>query len=258
MSKQPASEADPRAMGVTIRALVLLMVLAAVGVPLGLLPITSAAVASSIQGGGGEAEESGGALVFPLSRPTDTPTPVPLTPTPHVPRVGIIAGHWGHDSGAVCPDGLQEVDVNLNIARQTVAILQRFGWQVDLLQEFDERLHGYRADALLSIHADSCTYRGKTGFKVARAEGSSIPTDEDRFVSCLSRYYQARTGLPFDRDTITYDMTRYHAFYEINHETPAVILEAGFMLDDRELLTDRSDLVAQGIAEGLYCFIIGE
>jgi len=26
-------------------------------------------------------------------------------------RVGIVAGHWQYDSGAVCPDGLREVDI---------------------------------------------------------------------------------------------------------------------------------------------------
>ena len=59
----------------------------------------------------------------------------------------------------------------------------------------------------------------------------------------------------FDADTITYDMTRYHAYYEIDKNTPAAIIEIGFMLDDREILTQRPDVVAQGIADGLRCFI---
>jgi hypothetical protein len=36
------------------------------------------------------------------------------------------------------------------------------------------------------------------------------------------------------------------------------IIEAGFMLDDRELLVERPEIVAEGIAEGLICFVEGE
>jgi N-acetylmuramoyl-L-alanine amidase len=53
-------------------------------------------------------------------------------------------------------------------------------------------------------------------------------------------------------------MTRYHAYYEIDPNTPAAIIEAGFMLEDRELLTEQSDRVARGIVNGLICFIEGE
>jgi N-acetylmuramoyl-L-alanine amidase len=93
---------------------------------------------------------------------------------------------------------------------------------------------------------------------MARAESSYIPTDEDRLVDCVSNKYQEATGLAFDPYTITYDMTRYHAYYEIDANTPAAIIEAGFMLEDRELLTERPEVVARGIADGLVCFINGE
>ncbi|MFP4396429.1 MAG: N-acetylmuramoyl-L-alanine amidase, partial [Anaerolineales bacterium] len=179
------------------------------------------------------------------------------TAAPEVPHVGIIAGHAGSDSGAICPDGLQEVDVNMNIARRVVALLDQHGWQVDLLEEFDIRLHGYQADALLSIHADSCNVPGKSGFKVARVESSYAPGPESDMVDRISEAYQARTGLEFDPHTITYDMTRYHAFYEIDPSTPAVIIEVGFLLDDREILTERPEVVARGIADGLIYFIEG-
>jgi len=53
-------------------------------------------------------------------------------------------------------------------------------------------------------------------------------------------------------------MTQYHAFYEINPDTPAAIIETGFMLDDRDLLVGQPELVAQGIVDGLVCFLNGE
>jgi N-acetylmuramoyl-L-alanine amidase len=258
MTGQAIESADPRAVGITMRALVLFVFLAALAVPTGIFPIASAAFVASGEAGEDTEAPASRPVIFPLGGPTATATPPLLTPTPDVPHVGIIAGHSGSDPGAVCPDGLEEVQVNRTIANHVVSILQQYGWQVDLLEEFDVRLNGYQADALLSIHADSCTFPGKSGFKMARAESSYIPTDEDRLVSCVSRHYQTRTGLRFDRDTITYDMTRYHAYYEIDQSTPAAIIEVGFLLDDREILTEQPELIAQGIAEGLHCFIVGE
>ena len=247
------TDADPWAVGWTIRTLVLVAFIAAFTVPTGLLPIV--AVATEV---GGEVVQSEGPIVISLSTPVPTDTPPPqFTPTPTVPRVGIIAGHAGSDSGAICDDGLQEVDINIDIARRVVERLSAFGWVVDRFEEFDLRLHGYQANALLSIHADSCNVPGRSGFKVARAEASHIPGSEDRFVDCMSLHYAQQTGLPFDAHTITYDMRRYHAFYEIDPNTPAAIIETGFMLEDRELLTERPDVVAQGIVNGLVCFIEG-
>ena len=76
-------------------------------------------------------------------------------------RIGIVSGHAGNDPGAVCVDGngqvtLTEADVNLEIAAIVQQKLIEAGYQVDLLREFDSRLNGYRALAIVSIHNDSC------------------------------------------------------------------------------------------------------
>jgi len=255
-ARSSSPQSDPWAVGWMIRVLVLLALCAAFGVPMGVIPIV--AVESAVTA---PDPEHGGLVVIPLtaSTPTATVAPEPsFIATPHTPRVGIIAGHSGSDSGALCPDGLQEVDINRDIARRVVALLMQRGWDSDLLDEFDVRLNGYQADALLAIHADSCNVPGKSGFKIARAESGFHTPSADVLVDCVIRHYSARTGLAFDPYTITYDMTRYHAYYEIDRNTPAAIIEVGFMLDDRELLTQRSDVVAAGIMDGLVCFIEGE
>lgn len=169
------------------------------------------------------------------------------------PRIGIVAGHWGSDAGAVCGDGLQEVDVNLRIAREVQARLEAAGYQVDLLQEFDPRLQGYQASAFVSIHADSCV--GLSGFKVARLAGSDVPAEADRLVQCLQREYAEATGLVYHFNTITYDMTDYHAFREIHPLTPGAIVEVGFLGGDRDLLTRYPARVAEGIVEGVLCYM---
>jgi N-acetylmuramoyl-L-alanine amidase len=184
------------------------------------------------------------------------------TPTPAVPRIGVVAGHWGHDDGASCPDGLTEVEVNLDVAEFVVQSLRGLGYRVDLLKEYDPRLEGYLADALVSVHADSCQHFPNatpppTGFKVASVVDSFVPEEEQRLVDCLSEAYAERTGLPFHENSITGHMTGYHTFYAIDGRTPGAIIETGFLWLDRGLLTSHPDLVAQGIVDGIICFVEG-
>jgi N-acetylmuramoyl-L-alanine amidase len=175
-------------------------------------------------------------------------------------RIGIVAGHWKNDSGAVCPDGLTEQSVNLKIATLVQQKLTAEGYTVDLLAEFDERLTQYKAIALVSIHNDSCDYINDqaTGFKVAAAMHSAYPDKASRLTACLIDRYHARTGLAFHANSITNDMTNYHAFDEINTDTTAAIIETGFLNLDRKILTENTDLVAQGVVDGINCFIRNE
>ncbi len=203
------------------------------------------------------------------ARRVQTPTPTP-TLMPLVPRIGILAGHWWLDEngkqsldvGGVCDEGkpnqLTELEINLEVAQRVFYELHGAGYQADLLQEWDERLNGYQADMLLSIHSDACLYPEASGFKVAHVTDSHVPEIEDRLVDCIVSAYGARTGLTFHEGSITPDMTQYHTFYEIDPNTPGAIIEVGFMLADRELLTQRPDLVAQGIIDGILCFLEGE
>jgi N-acetylmuramoyl-L-alanine amidase len=171
------------------------------------------------------------------------------------PLVGIVSGHRGYDPGAVCPDGLTEAAVNYGIALEVIDLLNRQGIRADLLDEFDDRLTEYEADALVSIHADSCTIAGATGFKVARVTDSAIPEAEDQLVACLNENYAVYTGLPQHPASITDNMTDYHAFREIARHTPGAIIETGFLLDDRYLLEYKPKILARGIAAGIICFL---
>jgi len=190
------------------------------------------------------------------AKPTATEiAPSPTATKPPSKKIGIVAGHWGYDSGAVCPDGLTEVEINLAIARLVKALLESQGCEVDLLEEFDAALDGYLADALISIHADSCNIPEASGFKVARVLHSAVPQEEDQLVKCLRDEYQKATGLSFHKHSITYHMREYHAFYEIASQTPAAIIETGFMAADRQVLLGQQDKVAQGIANGIVCFL---
>lgn len=178
------------------------------------------------------------------------------TPIPHMRRIGIVSGHRGYDSGTVCADGLTEAEVNFDHAVRVAGLLRAHGFEVDVLDEFDPRLDGYRALALISIHADSCAFINDraTGFKVAGKAHADLNEEDKRLVACLTEHYARATGLRFHSNSITHDMRQYHAFRKIDPATPAAIIETGFLYLDRVLLTHRADRVAQGIVEGVLCF----
>jgi N-acetylmuramoyl-L-alanine amidase len=180
-------------------------------------------------------------------------------------RIGIVSGHRGNDSGAVCVDSngkvtLTEADVNFKIASLAQKKLVERGFQVDLLNEFDTRLNGYRAVAIVSIHNDSCQYINDqaTGFKVAAALNTRDANRANRLLACLIDRYKTATGLQFHPGSITPDMTGYHAFSEIDPNTVAAIIETGFLNLDQEILTEHTDQVADGVVNGILCYVNNE
>jgi N-acetylmuramoyl-L-alanine amidase len=192
-----------------------------------------------------------------------TPLPESITPTPRPkPIIGIVVGHWddNNDPGAVCPDGLTEFEVNQSIATLVRSKLLENDIDVDLLKEFDYRLNGYSAIALVSIHADSCEYINDqaTGFKITAALSSLYPEKAERLTACIRDRYFNATGLKFHSGSVTPDMSSYHAFDEISQETTAAIIETGFLNLDRQILTTQEDIVAKGIADGILCYVRNE
>jgi N-acetylmuramoyl-L-alanine amidase len=168
-------------------------------------------------------------------------------------RIAIISGHYGSDSGAVCEDGLTEAEVNYGIANQVVSDLTGYGVRTTLYNEFDERLYGFGGTALVSIHADSCGIydESATGYKIA----GSYMTDSTLLENCINLAYSEGTQMQYHANTITADMTDYHAFREIGIGTPAIIIETGFMNLDREMLTTNHEIPARAITEGILCYI---
>jgi N-acetylmuramoyl-L-alanine amidase len=170
------------------------------------------------------------------------------------PLVGLVAGHWQSDSGAVCADGLQEVDLNLQIARAVADALRAQGYRVEVLPEYSPKLDGLQAAVFLAIHNDSCMV-DLSGFKVAAMTQGDADNAETELVNLLYAHYEQATGLKPHPDTITDDMRQYHALRKIAPETPGAIIECGFMGGDRTLLTEQQGRVVTGIADGLRAFL---
>ncbi len=197
-----------------------------------------------------------------IAQATGAATAVPtVIPTPNwLRKIGIVSGHRGPqvppDPGAVCPDGLTEASITFAVAQKVVRNLRDRGYSVDLLDEFDSRLDGYQAAALVSIHANTCKNFGEvvTGYLIARAAARSGLGQDDNLVECIARYYAQSTNLP-RRPGVTLDMSDYHTFREIYPLTPAAIIELGFLLADRDILTTKQDEMAKGITDGILCFL---
>lgn len=185
--------------------------------------------------------------------------PTPLVTPNYARLVGVVSGHRGpqNDPGAVCPDGLTEASINFAVAQRVVDNLRARGYSVDLLDEFDPRLDNYQAAALVSIHANTCQSFGEhvSGYLIAGPAARVTARGNDQLlVDCISRHYAAASGLQ-RREGVTLDMTHYHNFREIHPLTPGAIIELGFMLADRQVLTERQDDLARGITDGILCFI---
>lgn len=184
------------------------------------------------------------------------PVPVPVIQD----RVALISGHAGYDSGATCSDEegnttLTEAGVNADIANRAAEMLRGDGINVAILEEYDPRINNLEVDALVSLHADSCI--DASGYKAAYYLFSTIPEEDARLVDCIDTVYPAVTGLPKHADTITHNMTEYHAFRKVSPTTPAAILELGFLGGDQELLTTNAEVAARGVAESIRCFLEG-
>ncbi len=175
-------------------------------------------------------------------------------------KIGIVVGHRGSDSGAVCSNGLTELEVNSNVATFAQMKLIDMGYDVELLDEFDPRLKDYQAGLLFSIHADSCDYinDSATGFKVSAALSETKSENSARLVQCVADRYSNITGLRYHYQSVTNDMTRYHAFSEIDPNTTAGIIEIGFLNLDQEILTSNPELLADGIVAGIKCYMNNE
>lgn len=173
-------------------------------------------------------------------------------------RIAVISGHAGNDSGAVCTDANGQTIVTegaliATIVEGLTSQLQWAGAQVVILNEFDDRLAGLQADLFLSLHADSCI--DASGYKFAISSRAIIvPEKRTLLAACFDQFYAETTGLKPHPNTITHNMTDYHAFRRLDPQTPALILEVGFIGGDQTLLTQEPDRVARGITNSLRCF----
>jgi hypothetical protein len=186
-------------------------------------------------------------------------------------RIGIQVGHWETDKvpaelgtritfqTGTSWAGVDEVDVNMDIAQRVKAQLVARGYVVDIIPTTVPP--GYLADVFLALHMDGDETLEKSGFKIAH--GSRRGPYEDKLVSLLREEYAKQTGLEWDAAGISRNMLGYYSFnwgryqHAAAAHTPAAILEMGFLSHehDRSLMLDHGDGVALAIVNGIQRFL---
>lgn len=253
----------------------LALVLALVGVAIGAV-ITRSSGLGVLSGWSGSlaigSTQPGTGAPTPATAPPPPAAPLPPLPTgPLSARVGLQVGHWRsedlpdelailRDQRGASAGGRHEVDVNLDVAQRVAEILSAYGVTVDILPATVPP--GYRADAFVAVHCDANNNPGMAGYKLTRYQDSAVPARADELVATVGASYAAVTGLPPDNH-VTRAMLWYYAFnsqdfrHAIDPRTPATIVELGFLTNpsDRSLLTEQTDRVARGLAEGLLRFL---
>ena len=202
--------------------------------------------------------------------PGPIPTPEEWQPPDGPVRIGLQVGHWRADeaprelsrlrgNGANW-NGIAEWEVNLEIVRQTSAMLEDLGYVVDILPAVVPP--GYRAHLFIAIHADGSNDPGAKGYRVA-APSRDATGRARAFVDLLKRTYGPATGIRRLPDS-TRRMRNYYAFnfrrYEhaLHPMTIAAIIETGFLTSaaDREVIIGQPERVARGIVDAITEFPI--
>ena len=186
-------------------------------------------------------------------------------------RIGIQVGHWETDQvpaelgtritfqTGTSWGGVDEVDVNMDIAQRMKAQLVARGYVVDIIPTTIPP--GYLADVFVALHADGDETGEKSGFKIAH--GSRRGPYEDKLVSLLRDEYAKVTELEWDAQGISRNMSAYFAFnwgryqHAVAAHTPAAIVEMGFLSNghDRDLMVNKADDVATAIVNGVQRFL---
>ncbi|MEA2575855.1 MAG: N-acetylmuramoyl-L-alanine amidase [Chloroflexia bacterium] len=183
-------------------------------------------------------------------------------------NVAIQAGHWKaaelpeplarlRTSTGASGGGRTEAQVTVDIAQRAAAMLRSKGLTVEVLPATVPT--GYKADLFISLHADGSAGTAARGYKVSTRWRSEVAALDALLVQSVDMGYAKVTGMPQD-GSITRAMRGYYAYstyrgeeYRLGSETPAAILEMGFMSNaaDRALMFNKPDLLARGVVAGV-------
>lgn len=168
----------------------------------------------------------------------------------------LDAGHGGSDYGAIrC--GINEKDINLDIAKRIEAILLSKGVNVIMTRDIDTSVSledrtiitaNKNPDIFVSIHVNSSVKPEILGIETHYYHQNSIELAQTVHANLISNIRTRDRGLFKSK------------FYVINHTTvPAILVETGFISNDcerAELVSEqRKQQTAQAIAEGILKYL---
>lgn len=179
----------------------------------------------------------------------------------------IDPGHGGHDTGAKSPDGsLLEKDMNLAIAAIVAERLEAEGATVLMTRKTDEFIplpdrpavaNRNKADFFISIHINSNSIANKiSGGATYYHMGS---TTSQILAQTLQHEIAIADGLPSFGGCSDRELYRTGLSVLRHCERPAVLIECGFISNDKDRATmiteEFRQNVATGIVKGLRLFV---
>lgn len=172
----------------------------------------------------------------------------------------IDAGHGGTDPGSV-KQGIQEKDINLQIALQLQKRLEAKGYKVVMIRDDDTAIslknraklaNQAKGDLLISIHQNSFRDASVHGIEVFYTPGKG--TYDDRLANCIQ---EALISYTQAKDRHVREITNLLIIRESNMS--ACLIESAYLSNDteRELIQtkDYQDKVVTGIIEGIENFL---
>jgi N-acetylmuramoyl-L-alanine amidase len=186
------------------------------------------------------------------------------------PRVLIDPGHGGADGGATGVNGTQEKTVNLAVSRTIYALLRVMGVQTDITREDDRSIHSADATTLREqkvsdMHNRLAMYDQATLVVSVHQNHFSQSQYSGTQVFCSPNHPQSRVlgehirgavlGLLQPENTRELKMADDSVFLLANTQTPAVLVECGFVSNSQEekQLLDPSyqQRVGEAVAQGM-------
>lgn len=166
----------------------------------------------------------------------------------------VDPGHGGHDPGTVGVSGIQEKDINLEIALKLASQLKSQGYDVIMTRDRDEYIDNHsraklankkRGGLFISIHANAMENDNWTnGVQVLYypdRDGINISLANKVLESILEKTGANNKGIVERKDLIVLNRTKM----------PAILVEAGFLTNpnEEELLKkpDYQDKIVEGI-----------
>ena len=179
----------------------------------------------------------------------------------HPKKIIIIdAGHGGTDPGSV-KQGIQEKDINLQIALQLQKRLEAKGYKVVMTRDDDTAIslknraklaNQAKGDLLISIHQNSFRDASVHGIEVFYTPGKE--TYDDRLANCIQ---EALISYTQAKDRHVREITNLLIIRESNMS--ACLIESAYLSNDteRELIQTKGyqDKVVTGIMEGIENFL---
>lgn len=197
-------------------------------------------------------------VCFQRINSVSVPASVSVSSEPELPVIIIDAGHGGVDGGSSGADGTVEKDINLSIALKLRDMLEFYGYETVMIREDDRSIHSEDADTIREkkvsdLHnrlniinsTDNCLFISihQNYFEQSKYSGTQVFYSPNNSESEKLAQVMQETIV----DMIQNDNTRQikqaekSLYLLYNAQKPAIMIECGFMSNEKELSLLKSD-----------------